>query len=108
MRFAPTALLAYLRPDGVALTPGFPFVNFRLGLTVPVRYLGIPAGSIYVEPFSTLSDNMPLGFAVVIGALIYGPERPVPRGRYDRRRRACCAHRGPTASWERPPHAASC
>jgi hypothetical protein len=65
LRYIPTTLLAYVRPDGVALTSSFPFVNFA----GKVAYLGIPSGSMYLEPFTTLPDDMPLLLAIVIGGL---------------------------------------
>jgi len=60
LRFVPTALMACLRPDGVALTSAFPFVAPRFGPAAGIHVLGIPPGGIYVEPFSTLPDDMPL------------------------------------------------
>lgn len=71
IRYIPTTFLAYLRPDGVVLTSAFPFVNFA----GKVAYIGIPPGSMYLEPFSTLPDVMPLLFAAVIVALVVGAVR---------------------------------
>jgi hypothetical protein len=71
LRYVPTTLLAYLRPDGITLASSFPFVGFAGKVT----YIGIPKGSMYLEPFSTLSNDMPLFFAVVIAALAVGTVR---------------------------------
>lgn len=74
-RFIPTTLVAYLRPDGLTFTSAFPFVNLRLGPTAGTRYIGIPVGAMYVEPFSTVPDDMPLFIAVVLAAAVYGFRR---------------------------------
>jgi hypothetical protein len=78
-RFGPTALVAYLRPDGVALSSSFPFVNFRLNVT-NLTYLGIPRGGIYVEPYSTLTDTMPLVLAIVIAGFAYAIRQAIRVG----------------------------
>jgi hypothetical protein len=80
VRFVPTALVAYLRPDGIALTSAFPFIDFRSGPAALPHFLGIPRGSLYVEPFSTVTDTMPLAVATVIAGLLYA--------RHQARRRA--------------------
>ena len=71
-RFIPSTLLAYLRPDGLSFSSAFPFVNLRFGPTAGTRYIGIPAGAMYVEPFSTVPDDMPLFIAVVLATIVYG------------------------------------
>jgi hypothetical protein len=73
LRFVPTTLLAYLRPDGVALTSAFPFVNFRFVPGGPGGHLvGIPPGSIVAEPWTTITDDMPLAVAIVLAGCVYG------------------------------------
>lgn len=68
LRYVPTTFLAYLRPDAIVFASSFPFVNFAGKVT----YIGIPPGSMYLEPFSSLPDVMPLMFLVVIGSLGLG------------------------------------
>ena len=82
VRFVPTALVAYLRPDGIALTSGFPFVNFqiRAAAGAPCSLAGRPPGSMYIEPFSTITDDMPIVLIAVIGALFYGVREARRRG----------------------------
>jgi hypothetical protein len=71
IRFMPTNLLAYLRPDGVVFASGFPWVDFRFP-AAGIHLVGIPRGSEYLEPFSTVPDDMPLAVVAVIAGLAYG------------------------------------
>ncbi len=73
LRFVPTALLAYLRPDSVAFSSAFPFVNFRFGTGLAgLHLLGLPPGSMLTEPWSTLTDDMPGSFVIVIAGTAGG------------------------------------
>jgi len=65
LRFVPTALLAYLRPDTLVFTHSFPFLNYRFPTFASVKYLGLKPGSMYVIDVSSITDAMPL--AVVLG-----------------------------------------
>jgi hypothetical protein len=80
LRFIPTDLLAYLRPDGLRLHSGLPFIDFRLGVTAGVQYVGIPPGSILAEPWSTVPDEMPLAVILVLAAGVYWARRQLGRG----------------------------
>jgi hypothetical protein len=71
VRLAPTALLAYLRPDALSLSSMFPFVQFRFGPWGGVPFLGVTPGTMHIEPFSTLPDDMPFAVALVIVSLAY-------------------------------------
>jgi hypothetical protein len=71
VKFVPTALVAYLRPDDISLSSAFPFFNLRFGALAGTRYIGIPAGSMYIEPFSTITDDMPLGILMLIAGAGY-------------------------------------
>jgi hypothetical protein len=71
IRFIPTALVAYLRPDGLAFGSSFPFIDFRVGPTAGTHFFGIPPGSMFVERFSTIPDDMPgIVVLVVLGAVV--------------------------------------
>lgn len=73
LRFLPTALLAYLRPDGVTLSSAFPFVNFRFGPGLAgLHLLGIPRGSMLTERWSTVTDDMPAAIVIVTVGIISG------------------------------------
>jgi hypothetical protein len=72
LRFLPTTLFAYLRPDGIVFTHRFPWVNLRFGSVAGIRYIGIPRGGIFVQVFSTLTDDMPMFIAIVIATFVYG------------------------------------
>jgi hypothetical protein len=76
-RFLPTALVAFLRPDGVHFVSAVPFVQLRLGPAPGpgVHYLLIPPGSDYVEPFSTLPDDMPLFALALLAVLLHAIHR---------------------------------
>lgn len=81
-RFIPTDLLAYIRPDGLAVQSSFPFVDFRFGPAtgLGLSYLGLPVGGILVEPWSTLPDDMPWAVVIVVAALAYCARRYAARG----------------------------
>jgi hypothetical protein len=68
VRYVPTGLLAYLRPVGVILTSAYPYITFGGHVT----YVGIPPGSLYLEPFSTLPSDMTLVVILIIAGLLYG------------------------------------
>jgi hypothetical protein len=72
VRFLPTALVAYLRPDDISLSSAFPFFNLRFGPLAGTRYIGIPEGSMYVEPFSTITNDMPLAVLMLFAGAGYG------------------------------------
>jgi hypothetical protein len=46
-----------------------------LGPGAGTKFLGIPPGSIYVEPFTTVTTVMPIVVATTVAALAYGVQR---------------------------------
>jgi hypothetical protein len=80
LQYVPTGVYNYLRPDGIAFASGFPFVNFRFGPSAPPGLIGIPTGGVYLEPFSTLPDDMPLAILLVLAGISYAVHRTRRRG----------------------------
>ncbi len=60
LRFVPTALLAYLRPDTLVFTREFPYVNYRFPGFAMIKMIGLQPGSMYEAPVSSITDAMPL------------------------------------------------
>lgn len=79
VRFLPTALVAYLRPDDISLSSAFPFFNLRFGPLAGTRYIGIPEGSMYVEPFSTITNDMPLAVLMLFAGIAYAARGQLAR-----------------------------
>lgn len=75
LRFVPTDLFAYIRPDGLTVHAGFPFVDFRFPYADGVHYIGIPVGSILAERWSTIPDEMPLAVITIIVGGLYALRR---------------------------------
>lgn len=75
LNFVMTTLIAYLRPDAVSFSGGFPWVEFRfvptLGGPSPIAYVALPKGSIYSATVTSLTATMPLSFVAAIGAIVY-------------------------------------
>ena len=71
VRFIPTALFAYLRPDALAFSRAFPWVGFRFLGAPPITYIGLPRGSLYTGTVTSLTATMPLSFVAAIGAAAY-------------------------------------
>ena len=94
LRYIPTGVYNYLRPDGIAFFSGFPFVDFRFPGMASPHLIGIPSGSLYLEPFSTLPDDMPLAIVLVLAGIVYGIHR-ARRHRIDPRRAIATALRSP-------------
>lgn len=71
--FLPTTLLAYLRPDGIRLTPVFPFVTLPSG---PPRII---AGAVFDQTYrtSSVAASMPLLFLLSLWGLCTAA-RPLP------------------------------
>jgi hypothetical protein len=80
LRFLPSALVAFLRPDGVALSHAFPFFTFRFGPLRGVKPIAISPGAYYIEPFTTVPDQMPFAALAIIAGLVYGIVRFVRAG----------------------------
>jgi hypothetical protein len=80
LRFIPTGVYNYLRPDAIAFGSGFPFVDFRFGPTAPPGLIGIPTGGVYLEPFTSLPDAMPLAILLILVGIGYGIVRARRRG----------------------------
>jgi hypothetical protein len=76
VKFLPTTLLAYFRPDGIRLTPVFPFVTLPPG---PPRVL---AGAVFDQTYRTasLTASMPLLFVLSVWGVI-AAFRPLPNRR---------------------------
>jgi hypothetical protein len=80
LRFLPSALVAYLRPDGVHLASAFPFVDFRFGpRRGGIPFIGIAPGSFVAEPFSTVPDDMPVAVVAAIAGLAVLARRALRR-----------------------------
>jgi hypothetical protein len=80
LRYIPTGVYNYLRPDGVAFVSGFPFIDFRFpGLAAP-QLIGVAKGGLYLEPFSTLPDDMPLAILLVLAGIVAGAYHARQRG----------------------------
>ena len=88
LRFVPTALYAYFRPDTVVLDKAFPWVDFRFRTAfvgfqyhpAPITYVALTKGSLYVESVSSLTATMPLAFLGAVYSLGIAA-RSVVRGR---------------------------
>ena len=86
LRFVPTALVSYLRPDALRFTQGFPWIDFRfrtvltpLGFRGPsVAYVGLRQGSLYTGTVSSLTDVMPLVPIAAVGAIAASLSRARP------------------------------
>jgi hypothetical protein len=80
LRFLPSALVAYLRPDGVHLSSAFPFVDFRFGPGLAgVPNIGLAPGSFFVEQFSTVPDDMPVAVMALVAGLAVLAHRTLRR-----------------------------
>ena len=74
LRFLPSTLDAYLRPDGIRLTPVFPFV------TLPAQVAeGVGGVSVYGNRTASLTATMPLLFLLAVWGSI-SAFRPRPMG----------------------------
>jgi hypothetical protein len=79
LRFVPTALFAYLRPDVIDFSRSFPWVYFRFRTTFrytgfvasPITYIGLSRGSLYSGTVASLTATMPLCFIIAIAAAGY-------------------------------------
>ena len=75
LRFLPSTLDAYLRPDGIRLSPVFPFV------TLPTQVAeGVGGVSVYGNRTASLTTTMPLLFLLAVWGSI-SAFRPRPLGR---------------------------
>lgn len=86
-RFIPTAMFAYLRPDGLTFNRVFPWVTFRfLGYygNQVVTWLWLPPGALETEPVSSLSAAMPLSFLAFASAFVIAVTSRMRRS-YDRK-----------------------
>ena len=77
LRFVPTTLLAYGRPDTVHFTSTFPWVAYRfpgsVAGTARITYVGgLRPGSLYVDSVSSITAAMPLAFVSAAAALVVG------------------------------------
>jgi hypothetical protein len=74
LRFVPTTLLAYLRPDTLDFAPTFPWVGLHLGSlkpdSAPITYIALTPGSLYTGPMTSLTAAMPLSFLSAIGGAL--------------------------------------
>jgi hypothetical protein len=61
--FTPTALVAYFRPDSVVRREAWPFFDFRWP-EEPMWVPPLPRGGAYVEPVASLTNTMPLPWAL--------------------------------------------
>jgi hypothetical protein len=68
LRFVPTNLVNYLRPDGVALSRVFPYVDFNLPAPGRSLWIFIDEGSLYIERMASL----PLMFAAPLFVTLFG------------------------------------
>jgi hypothetical protein len=82
IRFLPTGLIAYLRPDDVTLGAHFFPIHFRFSTAAGVHLIGLPQGSYYIEPFSTVTDDMPIVIVACGAAILYELRRL--RGGFER------------------------
>ncbi len=85
LRFVPTTLLAYGRPDTVTFTSSFPWVAYRfpgsVAGTAHIAYVaGLRPGSLYVDSTSSITAAMPLAFLAVLAALVVGIRERFRRG----------------------------
>jgi hypothetical protein len=80
LRFIPTGVYNYLRPDGIAFVSGFPFIDFRFPARAMPQLIGVPKGGLYLEPFSTLPDDMPLAILLVLVGIVFGARHMLRRG----------------------------
>ncbi len=71
LRYLATSLVADLRLNAIFTTSPFPYVSFA-NTVVPIRYVGLPVGAMFVSPVSSITDSMPLAFlAMVVGILVF-------------------------------------
>ena len=80
--FAPTALVAYLRPDAVAREAGALGFDFRFPRPVPILWVPpLAPGGAYVEYVASLTSTMPWPWAVTLLMMIWLPlaRRRLPR-----------------------------
>jgi hypothetical protein len=71
LMFAPTALVAYLRPDAVSPRREWPFFDFRFPQE-PVLWLPpLPADGAYVERVASVTATMPLPWIVTLVVVIW-------------------------------------
>jgi len=88
LRFVPTALFAYLRPDVIDFSRTFPWVYFRFRTTFrytgfgasSITYIGLTQGSLYSGTVASLTATMPLSFIVAVVAACYRLGRRANRG----------------------------
>jgi hypothetical protein len=92
LRYIPTGVYNYLRPDGIIFVSRFPFVDFRFPVTAMPQLIGIPKGGLYLEPFSTLTDDMPLAVLLVLAGIAYSGRQARRRGALLRSEMAAVLH----------------
>jgi hypothetical protein len=64
--FAPSALVAYFRPDTLARTPDWPFFDFRVPKTMFIWVPPLQEEGAYVERSTSVTTTMPLPFVLIV------------------------------------------
>lgn len=72
--FAPTALMAYFRPDSVAMPPGGFHFDFRFPYRAEILWVPpLPPGGAYVERVASLTSTMPWPWAITLAMIVSLP-----------------------------------
>ena len=70
LRYLATSLVADLRLNAVFSTGPFPYLSFA-NTVVPIPFVGLPPGAMFISPVSSITDDMPLAFlAMILGVLV--------------------------------------
>jgi hypothetical protein len=72
--FVPTALVAYFRPDAVAMPPGGFHFDFRFPYRAPIWWVRpLPERGAYVERVASLTSTMPWPWAITLSTIVVLP-----------------------------------